>query len=193
MNGKIARSNLLIVGLGGGLGGESHSLTALKIALEAAKQAGAQTELIDLQSVRLPFFEPSLELKDYPASVKDYIDRMARADGYLWASPAYHGTISGVVKNALDFIEFLSDRTPPYLDGKPVGLISTAGGSMAGVTTLQALMHTAHALRAWVVPLTIAVPGAWRSIDNQGRLTDTNLESRLQALGREVVQFIAQK
>ncbi|HLB95193.1 MAG TPA: NAD(P)H-dependent oxidoreductase [Nitrospiria bacterium] len=183
----------IILGLGGGLRGESHSLTVLKVTLEAVEKAGVQTELMDLQTLRLPFYEPAKTLKDYPQEVKDFIEKIARADGYVWSSPAYHGTVSGVVKNALDFIEFLSDQKPPYLDGKPVGLISTAGGTMAAVTTIQALIHTAHALRAWVVPLTIAIPQAWRLIDEQGRLKDPALEDRLKLLGNELVKFISRR
>jgi FMN reductase len=183
----------LIVGLGGGLGSESHSLSALKVALIASEKAGARIDLINLQVVRLPLFEPDKALSGYPADVKDFIRRIAGADGYLWASPAYHGTVSGVVKNALDFVELLSDRTPPYLDGKPVGLISTAGGTMAGVTTIQALMHTAHALRAWVVPLSVPIPKAWQVIDKKGHIKDPSIEDRLRLLGEEVVRFLSRK
>jgi FMN reductase len=182
-----------VLGIGGGLRGESHSLVTLKVALEAAEKAGAQTDLVDLQTIRLPFYEPDKELSDYPAEVKRFVERIARADGYVWSSPAYHGTVSGVVKNALDFIEFLSDENPPYLDGKPVGLISTAGGTMAAVTTIQALMHTAHALRAWVVPLTVPITQAWKVMDKEGRIKDPDIENRLKLLGQELVKFIARK
>jgi FMN reductase len=181
----------LIVGLGGGLGSESHSLSALKVALSAAEKAGARIDLINLQVVRLPLFEPDKALSDYPADVKDFIRRIAGANGYLWSSPAYHGTVSGVVKNALDFIEFLSNLKPPYLDGKPVGLISTAGGTIAGVTTIQALMHTAHALRAWVVPLSVPIPHAWQVIDKEGHIKDSSIKDRLRLLGEEVVHFLS--
>jgi len=182
-----------VLGIGGGLRGESHSLVTLKAALEGAEKAGAQTELLDLQKLRLPFYEPVRTLSDYPGEVKDFIEKIARADGYVWSSPAYHGTVSGVVKNALDFMEFLSDGNPPYLDGKPVGLISTAGGTMAAVTTIQALMHTAHALRAWVVPLTIPIPHAWKVIDKESHIKDPDIENRLKLLGQELVKFISRK
>jgi FMN reductase len=184
------RTDRTVLGLGGGLGGESQSLAALKAALAACEEAGARTDLIDLQTVRLPLLEPNLPLESYPAEVKDFVARIAAADGYLWASPAYHGTISGVVKNALDFIEYLSDRRPPYLHGKPVGLISTAGGSMAAVTTIQALQHVAHSLRAWVVPLSVPIHRAYEAIDSAGRITDPSVAERLALLGREVVAFL---
>jgi len=118
------------------------------------------------------------------------VNRIESADGYLWASPAYHGTISGVVKNALDFIEYLSDRTPPYLHGKPVGLISTAGGTVAAVTTIQAMQHVAHSLRAWVVPLSVPIHQAHRAIDSQGRIIDPSVGERLALLGEELVAFL---
>ena len=184
------RNAPLVLGLGGGLGGESQSLAALRVALNACEKAGARTDLIDLQSVRLPSLEPNKPIESYSAEAKDFVNRIAAADGYLWASPAYHGTISGVVKNALDFIEYLSDRNPPYLHGKPVGLISTAAGSIAAVTTIQALQHVAHALRAWVVPLSVPVHTAFKVIDSEGRITDPSVEDRLALLGQEVVAFL---
>lgn len=183
----------LIVGVGGGLGGESHSLAALKVALQAAEKAGARVDLISLQTIRLPLYEPDRPLVDYPVEVNEFVQRMANADGYLWSSPAYHGTVSGVVKNAIDFVEFLSDRVPPYLDQKPVGLISTASGVVGGVTTIQTLIQTAHALRAWVVPLSVPIPQVGRVIDQQGHVTDPTIQDRLQLLGEEVVRFLSKK
>ena len=183
----------LIVGIGGGLGGESQSLVALKAALAGAEKAGAKTDLIDLQTVRLPLLEPDKNLEAYSTEVKGYIDRVGAAEGYIWASPAYHGTVSGVMKNALDFFEYLSERNPPYLYGKPVGLISTAGGTMAGVTTIQAMLHVAHALRAWVVPLSVPIHQAWRAIDKEGRFTDSAIEEKLALIGQETVRFLSRK
>lgn len=180
----------LILGIGGGLGGESQSLIALKAALSGAEKAGARIDLVDLQTVRLPMLEPDRSLEDSGPVIADFVSRIAAANGFLWSSPAYHGTLSGVMKNTLDYFEFLSRRTPPYIDGRPVGLISTAAGSMAGVTTIQSMIHVAHSLRAWVVPLNVPIHNAWRVIDKSGRITDSVIEERLHLLGGEVARFI---
>ncbi|NIM07181.1 MAG: NADPH-dependent oxidoreductase, partial [Armatimonadetes bacterium] len=63
-------------------------------------------------------------------------------------------------KNALDYLQFLADDG--YLGNKPVGLISTSGGHMAGVNAVNAMIHAVHALRGVVVPLSVSIPQAWK-------------------------------
>lgn len=193
MNKELRQSRPLILGLGGGLGPGTHSLSALKEALKAAEKGGATTDLINLKEVDLPLFNPESRISDYPPNVKDYIERVIAADGYIWTTPAYHGTVSGVVKNALDYTEYLSDRSPPYLYGKPVGLICTAGGTTAGVSTIQSLIHVAHALRAWVVPLTVPIPQAGRIINAAGEIGDPLIRERLSMLANELLGFLSKR
>src|SRR5207247_432300 len=94
-----------VVGLGGSLARVSRSRAALQAALAGAERAGAETELLDLRRLDLPLYNP-----DEP----DPIDAAARlieasyaADGMLWSSPMYQGTISGAFKNALDWLHVL--------------------------------------------------------------------------------------
>ena len=116
-----------VVGLGGSLAAQSSSLAALKIALEGAAEAGAQTAALDIRELDLPMYAPNVS--EVPASVHRLCDEVHSAQGLLWSSPLYHGTISGSFKNALDWLQLLSDREPAYLTDKVVGLISTAGGT----------------------------------------------------------------
>jgi len=83
------------------------------------------------------------------------------AQGMLWSSPLYHGTISGAFKNALDWLQLLSDRNPPYLTDKVVGLISTAGGTH-GLQAVNTMEFVVRALRGWAVPLVLPIPQAWQ-------------------------------
>lgn len=182
-NGKVK-----IVGLGGSLGKKSMTLSALVVPLQSARQAGAEVELLDLRELSLPFYNPELKLEDYPESVSLFLDKVRKADGMIWASPAYHGTVSGAMKNALDFLEFLAKDHPPYLTNKLIGLITTAGGTIAAVNAINALTHICQALRAWTVPLVVPVIQAWKLFDDQGRVTDPQLEERLVSLGVELVK-----
>lgn len=179
---------LHIVGIGGTLRADSTSRWALERALEAVHNAGATTELIDLNILRLPMYEPDLPLDAYPADVARFVDAVRRADAFVWSTAGYHGTLAGVTKNALDFLEFVAHDERPYLHNRVVGLIATAGGELAAVNSINAMVHTAHALRATVAPLFVAIPKAWQVWDEQGHIRDAKWAKRLDQLGELVVQ-----
>lgn len=178
-----------VVGLGGSLGGVSSSLAALKIALEGAEEAGAETLLLDVRALALPMYAP--DISDAPEPVVRMCEAVHEADGLLWSSPLYHGTISGSFKNALDWLELLSKRQPAYLTDKVVGLISTAGGTQ-GLQAVNTMEFVVRALRGWAVPLVIPIPQAWRVFDSEGKTQDEKVYEQLRALGREVTRAARQ-
>jgi FMN reductase len=180
------KSQLRVVGLGGSLAKHSSSLAALKIALEGATEAGAKTELLDIRELSLPMYDPAVD-DTPPDSVRAMCDAIYQADGLIWSSPMYNGTISGSFKNALDWLKLLSDRNPPYLTDKVVGLISTAGG-MQGLQAVNTMEFVVRALRGWAVPLVMPIAQAWKAFDEQGTTVDAQLTEQLHALGREVAR-----
>ena len=117
------------------------------------------------------------------------VDALARADGVILASPAYHGTVSGLVKNALDHAEDLRLADPPYLEGRAVGCIAVAGGPQAGAATLSALRAVTHALRGWPTPLGVAVDTSDRVFGADGGVDDAVVLCRLDLLAEQVVSF----
>jgi FMN reductase len=180
-----------IVGLGGTLRDGSTSRQALEQALGAAADAGATTELIDLHTLRLPLYEPGRALDAYDASVQRLVEAYRRADGMLWSTAAYHGTLTGAMKNAIDFFQFVADAD--YLDGRPVGLIATAGGTQAAPGAINALIHAVHALRGNVIPLQVAVPSAYRVFGDGAASTGTDWTARLDTLGRLTTEAAQQQ
>lgn len=178
-----------VVGLGGSMAGVSSSLAALKIALEGAAEGGAETRLLDVRELDLPMYAP--DISDAPESVLRMCEAVQESDGLLWSSPLYHGTISGSFKNALDWLELLSQREPAYLTDKVVGLISTAGGTQ-GLQAVNTMEFVVRALRGWAVPLVIPIPQAWRVFDNEGKTLDEKVYEQLRALGREVTRAARQ-
>lgn len=173
-----------VVGIGGSLAASSSSLAALKIAVEGAAEGGAMTELFDLRELDLPMYVPNAPATD---SVQRLCEAVYEADGLLWSSPLYHGTISGVFKNALDWLELLGERRPAYLTDKVVGLISTAGGTQ-GLQAVNTMEFIVRALRGWSVPLVIPIPQAWRVFDDEGKVSDPKIAEQLRSLGREVTR-----
>jgi FMN reductase len=173
-----------IVGLGGSLDGSSNSLAALNIAMDAARAAGAEIQTLDLHELQLPLYQPS---GAETPNVHRLVEAMYGADGLVWSSPLYHGTISGAFKNALDWLELLKRREPAYLSDKVVGLISTAGGAQ-GLQAINTMEYIVRALRGWTVPLTAPVPHAWHAFDENGMAKEEAVHARLTALGHEMVR-----
>jgi FMN reductase len=177
-------SRVAIVGLGGSLAQHSTSLSALSVALEGAREGGADVQRFDLRALNLPMFVPGAD--PAPAAARELCDAVHAAQGMLWSSPLYHGTISGAFKNALDWFQLLSDRNPPYLTDKVVGLISTAGGTH-GLQAVNTMEFVVRALRGWAVPLVLPIPQAWQ-VFKEGRVLDKRVEDQLRALGRELAR-----
>jgi FMN reductase len=173
-----------IVGIGGSLAANSASLTALSIALQGAREYGADVRLFNLRELNLPMYVPGAA--SVPIAATDMCDAVHAAHGVMWSSPLYHGTVSGAFKNAIDWLQLLSERTPPYLTDKVVGLISTAGGTH-GLQAVNTMEFAVRALRGWAVPLVLPIPEAWRVFQN-GRVVDERVETQLRALGHELAR-----
>ena len=179
---------LTIVGLGGSLAKASRSRAALETALAGAAAAGAHVELLDLRVLGMPMYDPD---HDEPTgAAAELIESCYRADGMLWSSPMYQGTISGALKNALDWLHMLGRREPPYLHDQVIGLISAAGGTQ-GLQAINTMEFATRALRAWAVPYVVPVANAARVFDQTGRVRDAAIESQLRMLGGEVVRVAA--
>lgn len=148
-------TNLHIVAIGGTLRETSSTARALRMALDQAEAAGARTTLLTTDAIDFPTYDP--ETVGTTPEVAYFVETLRSADGVIIGSPGYHGTLSGMVKNALDHVELLRADDRAYFDGMPVGLIATAAGWQAAVTTLAALRGITHALRGWPTPLGIAI------------------------------------
>jgi FMN reductase len=174
-----------IVGLGGSLAAISRSRAALRVALEGAAGAGAETTLLDLRELDLPMYDPDHE--EPTENAARLIESCYAADGMLWSSPMYQGTISGAFKNALDWLHLLGAREPPFLQDTVIGLISAAGGTH-GLQAINTMEFATRALRSWAVPYVVPVAAAARVFDGAGRVHDKSVEAQLRMLGGEVVR-----
>lgn len=166
----------------------SSSERALRHALAAAAGRGARTELFAARALELPMY--SVDRSTRTPAAMALVEALARADGVIIATPGYHGGISGLVKNALDYIEDLRDDARPYLDGRAVGCIVCAYGWQATTTTLVSLRSTVHALRGWPTPLGVAINSAQAVFDDAGRVADDRCAEQLAALSGQVLDFV---
>ncbi|WP_435346791.1 NADPH-dependent FMN reductase [Haloarchaeobius sp. HRN-SO-5] len=162
----------------GSLRDGSHTRAALRVALDAAEQSGATTELVDLRTYDLPVFDAD---DDEAGDAAELTRQVREADAVVLGSPMYHGSYAAPLKNALDYCGF------DEFDGKTVGLLAVAGGHFP-VTALEHLRSVCRALNAWVIPHQAAIPSAYDAFDGD-EFVDEGLEERVRTLGHRAVQY----
>lgn len=142
---------MLIVGIGGTLSPSSSSERALRRAMALAEDLGARTTVFAGRFLReLPMYDPFEP--DRTPHARQLVSALQDAAGVIISSSAYHGSVSGLLKNAIDYAEDLGRDDRVYLSGVPVGLISVAGGWQAAVSNLGVLRAITHSLRGWPTP-----------------------------------------
>jgi FMN reductase len=186
-----SNSVINVLGIGGSLRAGSQSERALRIALEGAEEAGARTHAITGAELVLPFYDAAIP--DRTPEALRLVEALRAADGVIIVSPGYHGGLSGLVKNALDYVEDLRPDDRPYLHGRGVGLIAVAYGWQAAVTTLEQLRTITHALRGWPTPLGGSVNSAEVKFDEAGGASDEKTVTTLRLIGQHVVEFARQR
>ena len=174
-----------IIGLCGSLRKGSTTHAAMTIALKGAEEIGASVELLDLSEYELVFYGAVDEESDYPPDVIKLKQKVAGAHGVLLGTPEYHGSFSGVIKNALDLMKY------EEFQNKVVGLIGVSGGRMGAGNALSMLRIVCSSLRAWVVPYDVSIARASAAFDENGCLNDVELEERLRRIGKQVAEHAA--
>jgi FMN reductase len=158
----------------------SHSYQAIEQAASRLRDLGAAVEVLDLRLLQLPFCTGADDYPDYP-DVERLKTAVQQADALVLATPEYHGSLSGVLKNALDLLGF------DELSGKVVGLISVLGGqsNSNALNDLRVIMRWVH---AWVIPEQVAIGQAWQAFTPEGKLVDQTLAKRLDQLTQSLVE-----
>lgn len=176
-----------VVALGGNAtpGGSAERL--LRHAMARCEAYGAETTLFAGSAIDLPMYAPHRSERDPKA--KALIAALRQANGIIIASPGYHGTVSGLVKNALDYAQDMAGDDAAYFDGRSVGLIAVAGGWQATGTTLGTLRSIAHALRGWPTPMAVTVNSSQPVFCDEGNVIDAGISNQLDLMAQQVVKF----
>ncbi len=169
-----------IVSIAGSLRPDSTSQMALELAAQRVQALGAEVEILDLRQMKLPFCDGGNEYPDYP-DVKRMQDAVNAADGLILVTPEYHGSVSGVLKNALDLMSF------DQLAGKVAGLISVLGGqsNSNALNDLRVILRWVH---GWVIPEQIAIGQSWKAFNPEGKLLDEKLSQRFDQFAQSLVE-----
>ena len=180
---EVKHDPIHVVGLCGSISPDSFTRKALNIALQGAAELGAEVELIDLREYTIPFCDGKADESAYPPDVFRLRKTVAGAQGIIFATPEYHGSYSGVLKNAIDMMGF------DEFEGKMLGLLGVSGGALGAVNALNSLRNIGRALHAWVVPHQASVSDDWKQFDENDQLIDEGLQKRVAEVGRQVARF----
>jgi FMN reductase len=176
-----------VVALGGSVRGGSTTDSVLRLALSVAAAAGARTLHLGGLELNLPMYTP--DGQERTPAAKTLVAELRKADGIIIGSPSYHGSISGYVKNALDYAEDLRNEPSPYFDGRPVGCIAVASGWHGAMSTLDTLRSIVHALRGWPTPLGVPVVAPPPLFDSGGACLIPKVRDQVEIMARQVVAF----
>jgi FMN reductase len=175
-----------IVAIGGTVNPGSSTEQALRLAAATAGAGGAEVQVFGGPYLAtLPHYGSEAHRK---GDGGELVEAVRQADGLLIAAPGYHGTISGLVKNALDFLEDLSKDERPYLDGRAVGLIATAFGDQATMSTLITMRAIVHALRGWPTPMGATIRTYHGLFSPDGECLDDRARMQLELVGGQVLR-----
>jgi FMN reductase len=182
----MKNKELFIVGLGGTPRPGSSSEKAMAMAMRTAKKLGAEVQLFGGADLILPMYDPGPNALNDRA--KGLIDALRAADGLILSSPCYHGGISGLLKNAIDYTEEMRNDARVYLDGRAVGVIGVGAGYQGPGTVVQQLRNITHALRGWNTPLGVAVNSAVVKFHDDS-CSDDSVAKQIELMASQVVSF----
>jgi FMN reductase len=179
----------VVLGIGGTHRPGSSTEKALALALRAAAAAGAETQLLGGEYLNtLPIFNPAI--CEASLAQQRLAQHVRGADAIIVATPGYHGSLSGAIKNALDTLELTRNDPKPYFQGRPVGTIVTADGGQAGGTTLVALRTVVHALRGWPTPFGAALNAGGVLFNESGECCEPRDAWQLETVAAQVMEFV---
>jgi NAD(P)H-dependent FMN reductase len=175
-------SPIKITGICGSLSANGATKGALKIALDGAAEFGAEISLLELRDLDLVIFG-SVAASEYPADVVSLREQIRESQGIILATPEYHGSVSGVLKNMLDLMNIDDFET------KIVGLVGVAGGHTGAINSLNTMKTICRNLHCWVLPQDDSIANSAAAFGDDGSATDPALQERLLNVGRQAMKF----
>jgi chromate reductase len=180
---------LRVLAFSGSARRESFNRKLLAVAVDAARAAGAEVTLVDLNDYPLPLYHGDLEdTAGLPPNAARLIELIASHDGLLIASPEYNSMFTPLLKNTIDWCTRGDDN--PF-EGRTAAVVSASPGALGGVRSLQLAQQLLLKLGSHVVPGQVFLPHADKAFDADGKLTDLRVLKSVEALARKLVETAA--
>ncbi len=182
-----------VVGFAGSLRKESYNKRCLRVVLFFVKEAGGETEFIDLAPLAIPLYDGDLEKEiQLPDGIKLLREKIAAADGLIVATPEYNHSIPGVLKNTIDWLS--RDKfAPDILTNKKTAIFGASDGSFGTVRAQIAFYPIANTLGLDLMPSKTYVTNVEQKFDGQGNLTDEKTRDILKKFAAKFVAFVSPK
>ncbi len=174
--------SIRMTGVCGSLSADGATRKALTIALRGAAEYDAETALLELRDFNLVFYG-SVPENEYPPDVMQLRQALKDSQGIILATPEYHGSMSGALKNMLDLMSIDDFET------KIIGLVGVAGGDIGAINSLNTMKTICRNLHCWVLPQEVSIANSAKTFDDDGAVKDPAIEERLLNVGRQVVKF----
>jgi NAD(P)H-dependent FMN reductase len=177
-NNVLFMKTLNILGVTGIMRKGSYGTKILNILLDIANKYEAKTRLLDLRKANMPLFNPDLSIQS-DLNIQKATDLVNWADAFVLVSPDYHGSMSGSMKNFLDYYweEFA---------GKTFGYICTSHEK--GLTVMDQMRTTVRQCYGWSLPYGISVNGS-EDFNEEREVINNLLNKRLRMLARDLVVY----
>jgi len=164
-----------------------------KVALFAAEKAGAKTTFIDLHEYNMPLYCGDLLAEHgMPDGVIAFKEMLKNHNGFLITSPEYNGSLTGTLKNAIDWATIKADGEERMAcwNGKIAGLLSASPGGLGGIRGLHHLRTILAGIGTFVLPNHLAVGNSTTNLQNDEQITDEKLQQQVENLSIEMVRVI---
>jgi len=188
----MARPTLLV--FAGSTRRDSLNKKLALVAADAARAAGAEVTYLDLRELPMPLYDGDLEAAEgIPPNAKRFKELMLAHRGLLIASPEYNSSISGVLKNAIDWASRAEPGERPLacFQDKVCGLLSASPGALGGLRGLVTLRSILGNLQVLVVPEQLAVGKAHEAFTAEGALVDAKQQATVERIARRVADLVA--
>jgi chromate reductase len=171
---------------------ESWNKKLIKIAVEGARAAGAEVTLIDLRDFPMPLYDGDLEAAGIPDNARKLKLLFLDHSGLLISSPEYNSSISGVLKNSIDWVSRSEPGEAPlacYAD-KVAALLSASPGALGGLRGLVTLRSILGNIKVLVLPDQVSVMKAHEAFNPDGTLKDAKQAASVQKLGKSLTETL---
>jgi NAD(P)H-dependent FMN reductase len=183
-----------IVAFAGSLRENAYSKRVVKTALKGAEKAGAEITFVDLRDYPMPIYNPDdLEKDGFSENALEFQRLLAAHDGFLIASPEYNGSLTGALKNAIDWASRANDEFKMYevFKGKFAGIMTESPGTFGGLRCLGHLRGVLSIMLVNVLPTEIAVGKVHEMFDGDGaEMTNEKMKKTLEDLGASLAEML---